>query len=635
MHIAKTERNCLIIVLLVAGILRTAYPGLTEFKADEARLYTLGYNLATAESFPLHGITSSIGLPNFPLSTWLYAVPISLWRHPYSPTLFTGLLNTLAVYASWWFVRRNWGSRTGFICALFFAVSPWAIIFSRKIWAQNLLPVFVIAWAITAVMTFLSGNRRAALTHGVLLGCIPQIHFSGLTLVLISVIGAAFSRRRVQWKWLLAGTGIAIAIALPLLIHMSTQDITSFESFSDVNPNFQINSAIYSWMLSLGSDITSLAGTSIHLDTVKISNYLSPVYLLWAILIAVGCLRFLKVQRGHILSTETFVLAWLLTPIIVLLWSPFPVYPHYFIVTFPAQYIAAARGATTIMDRFPNHKVRVSLWALLLVSAFLQIWALFSLHLTITKHTTPGAYGTPLERKLVAVQTARKTLATTNANEILVVGNGNNPSFHEFPAVYDALLSGTNHRFIDGSTSAVHPNTPAVVLLQPGNHPAQQFYLQWSSETTSIPMRFGEGHIKVMRIPKHKTAVRTNHVFTPPISFANGIILRGLHFAETTELVQWELHWVAGENNDEFYHFYNHLLDSSGNRVAQDDRPAFPANQWRNGDHVISFFSAPTAKVPYALRIGMYTYPQLENIPITTQAGNFEAHDVTINLHAP
>ena len=635
MHTTKTERYSLLIVLLVAGILRTAYPGLTEFKADEARLYTLGYKLATAESFPLHGITSSIGLPNFPLSAWLYAVPISLWRHPYSPTLFTGLLNTLSVYASWWFVRRHWGSRTGFICALLYTVSPWAIIFSRKIWAQNLLPLFVIAWAITAVMTFISGKRRAALTHGVLLGCIPQIHFSGLTLVLISLVSAAFSRQRVQWKWLLAGTGISIAFALPLLIHLSTQDITSFASFSAINPTFQIDSAIYSWMLSLGSDITSLAGNSIHLDTVKLNNYLSPVYLLWAILIALGCWRFLQVKRGNILSTETFILGWLLAPIIVLLWSPFPVYPHYFIVTFPAQYIAAARGATTIMDRFPNPKVRVSLWALILVSAFLQIWALFYLHQTITKHATPGAYGTPLERKLVAAQKALNTLTTTNANEILVVGNGNNPSFHEFPAVYDALLSGTNHRFIDGSTSAVHPKTPAVILLQPGNQPAQQFYLQLSSETASIPMRFDESHIKVLGIRENNTPFRANHVFTPPISFANGITLTGLHLAETTEFLQWELHWLTGEKNDKLYHFYNHLLDSSGNRLAQDDRPAFPANQWRNGDRVISFFSAPITKVPSALRIGMYTYPQLENIPIITQAGNFEAPDVTINILAP
>ena len=148
-------------------------------------------------------------------------------------------------------------------------------------------------------------------------------------------------------------------------------------------------------------------------------------------------------------------------------------------------------------------------------------------------------------------------------------------------------------------------------------------------------MRFDESHIKVLGIRENNTPFRANHVFTPPISFANGITLTGLHLAETTEFMQWELHWLTGEKNDKLYHFYNHLLDSSGNRLAQDDRPAFPANQWRNGDRVISFFSAPITKVPSALRIGMYTYPQLENIPIITQAGNFEAPDVTINLHTP
>ncbi|MEJ2752795.1 MAG: hypothetical protein P8169_09010, partial [Chloroflexota bacterium] len=83
-------------ILLLAGILRMAEPGLTEFKADEARLLSLAYEMAEGE-LALRGISNSVGLPNFPASVWLYALPAAIWPHPYAATIFTGVLSTLAV----------------------------------------------------------------------------------------------------------------------------------------------------------------------------------------------------------------------------------------------------------------------------------------------------------------------------------------------------------------------------------------------------------------------------------------------------------------------------------------------------------------------------------------------------------
>ena len=92
------------IIALAAGV-RLARPDLTEFKADEGRLLTLALE-AAAGDVPPHGIASSVGFPNAPLSVWLYALPLLLWRHPFAPTLFTGLLSTLAVAGVYWLTRR-------------------------------------------------------------------------------------------------------------------------------------------------------------------------------------------------------------------------------------------------------------------------------------------------------------------------------------------------------------------------------------------------------------------------------------------------------------------------------------------------------------------------------------------------
>ena len=145
--VRRTELLLAGALLLLAGTLRMGWPAATEFKADEARLYALALDAATGAGLPLRGIGTSIGFPNFPLSVWLYALPLWVWPHPYSAVLFTGALNTLAVAACWWLARRVWGAEAALLTALLYAASPWAIIYSRKLWAQNLLPLFVMGWA--------------------------------------------------------------------------------------------------------------------------------------------------------------------------------------------------------------------------------------------------------------------------------------------------------------------------------------------------------------------------------------------------------------------------------------------------------------------------------------------------------
>ena len=108
--------------MLLAGTLRMGWPAATEFKADEARLYALALDAATGAGLPLRGIGTSVGFPNFPLSVWLYALPLWVWPHPYSAVLFTGALNTLAVAACWWLARRVWGAPAALLAALLVGV---------------------------------------------------------------------------------------------------------------------------------------------------------------------------------------------------------------------------------------------------------------------------------------------------------------------------------------------------------------------------------------------------------------------------------------------------------------------------------------------------------------------------------
>lgn len=635
MNNTTLERLQVFTVLAIAAILRMAYPGITEFKADEARLYNLAYDLASGDNIPLHGIGSSIGLPNFPLSAWLYALPIWLWRHPYAPTLFTGLLNTLAVLACWSFARRYWGTRTAIISAFFFAVSPWAVIFSRKIWAQNLLPLFVLGWAITAVMTFAAGKRRAALTHGLLLGCIPQIHFSGLALLPISAVTALICRRRVAWGWLISGAAISTAVALPLAFHLGTHGLPALPSITAIPTQFLTDSMVYTWMLSAGINIHALAGSYAYIDYLQTAPDLSAVHWLWGGLIAFGCWRIIRTRYDRKTLPSLFVIAWLVAPAILLLAIPFPVYPHYFIVTFPAQYIIAALGASALLDKMTHPLHRATGWGMLVATGGMQVWALIALFQFLSIRATPGGFGAPLAMKLTAVESVRTAMHAGPATEVMIVGSGNDPSVDQFPAVYDALLHDTPHRFIDGSASAVLTTTHVIVLLQTDKQPSHQHYVDWSNRVTSIPLRIGEDYLKVMELPPLTTKIIPQTVFSPPNTLANGVKLLGFNPIHTQDTLRWELHWLAGITAKENYHFFNHLVDATGERVGQVDLAAFPADQWRHGDRVISFFSAPLTDRPEFIRVGMYTYPQIENVPVVDGSGRVVGQDVTAQWPSP
>ena len=183
----RTEIILISLLLIAAAVLRMGWPGLTEFKADEARLLALALDMAEGQ-FALRGISSSVGFPNFPASVWIYSIPLFVWPHPYAATIFTGLLNTAAIAASYWFVRRYWGISAALAATLMLTVSPWAIIFSRKIWAQNLLPLFIVGWAIGAALAFVERRQKYIWLHFVCLALSVQIHLAAIALVPVTVI---------------------------------------------------------------------------------------------------------------------------------------------------------------------------------------------------------------------------------------------------------------------------------------------------------------------------------------------------------------------------------------------------------------------------------------------------------------
>ena len=271
-------------ILLLAGTLRMAAPGLTEFKADEARLLSLAYDMAEGE-LALRGISSSVGVPNFPASVWLYALPVSIWPHPYAATIFTGLLSTLAVALTYWLVRRYWGITAALAATLLYAVSPWAIIFSRKIWAQNLLPLFVLAWVIGAALALVEKRPRFIWLHLVALALAVQIHLAAVALVPATILLLIIFRRNVRWRDVLIGAGLALLSVLPFAIYLwGSQDpgqiLAGAGGAAPEGGGLSLDSLRNTIMISLGTQVHSLTGAEAYEQYLALVPDLTLVHLL-------------------------------------------------------------------------------------------------------------------------------------------------------------------------------------------------------------------------------------------------------------------------------------------------------------------------------------------------------------------
>jgi hypothetical protein len=633
----RAELVWLVIFVVVGGILRMGWPGITEFKADEARLLVLALDLVEAIRFPLRGISSSVGVPNPAMSVWLFSLPLLLWRHVLAATLFVGLLNTIAVAGCWWFTRRYWGVTAGLAAALMFAASPWAIVFSRKIWAQNLLPFFVMVWIYTAALALVEKRPRAIVVHLVSLAVVVQIHFSAAALVPASLLFLLIFRHRVQWRMVLVGGLLAALTLTPFLIEL-IRDGADIGDLADAVQASETRTDLggwrYTWLISTGREIHSLAGAEAYQDYLETVPDIASLQGVWGVMIVagLGLVTWQAARRmgGQAAEAGLLVLVWGLMPPLVFMRHSFPLFLHYFITTFPAQYIVAGVVVAAL-----SHRVKWLGWVLLGASSAAQVGVWAALLVFLNTQATPGGFGTPLRMQLEAVEVAKKAMVESGAAEILVAGTGESPSVDENAAVHSVLLRSVSHRFVDIERSAVFPSKPAVVLIHQAGGALAELYQVAASDSERIALRAGEGEIIVLTVPPASEAPPA-FTFPEPNRLANGVILVGYdNPLRLQDGILWQVHWLTGPPAEADYHFFNHLIDGDGQRLSQADAAAFGAWQWHPGDQVVSRFVLPKpadGTNAFTMRTGMYSFPGMANVPVLDIAGNPWADVVEVSV---
>ena len=614
-------------VLILAAVFRMGWPGLAEFKADEARLLALAWEMADGRAFPLRGISSSVGISNFPTSVWLYAVPLVVWGHVYSAVLWTGLLNTAAVGLTYWLVRRYWGWQAALVAAFMLAVSPWAIMHSRKIWAQNLLLPFVLGWGISAGLALVEQRQRWLIPMLVCAAVAVQIHLAAVSILLATAVLLLIFRQRVAWRWVGWGLGTAVVLVIPFLIHVVRQGTRGLVAFMEVTERssaggFSWQPILHTARLMTGWQLHALAGPSgYEAYLAQLPPILMPlIWVVWGLLAVLGLaymgwLAWVGWGDASAVTRRTaemslLLLVWLGAAVATFIWFPTPVELHYLLPIYPVPYVAAG---VLLAWLWPWLRWRGG--AFVVASGAGQLWAVWLLLGFVGQVGTPGGYGSPISAYVYAAETAEKWLAETSATEVIIAGTGDDPARDEFAAVFGVLLRDVPHRFVNIQQAALFPEGAAVVLLHPAPAPLMDLYATAATAERTIPLRPGEGFLMVVTLPAHSAPTPASP-FVPLRWLSNGVNFMGVDAPRPNG--DFRLYWEVGEPRaDGRYYFLNHVQDALGNELAQTDVPALAMSQWRPGDVVVSRFVLQDLEKgvrPLTIRTGMYHFPSLEQI---------------------
>jgi hypothetical protein len=363
----------LMAVLIVAAIVRFYDLQLMEFTNDQATALSLTSQWVDHGEFPTAGMRSSVGILNPPMFIYLLALPYACNSNPLFVTGAIALASTIAVGLTY-VIGRLTISRLGAIAAaLLFAFNPWAVLYSRKLWAQDFLPVFSAAILLCLLRINRTRRSRWIAMLPVLLCIEWQLHFSAFIALGSVGLSLAFCYRPgwFRWSYLAAGAALAMLMLGPYLQYLHQRNWSDLRSMSDQVrgfPSFASDSyervlraadaAMKETDISSTGNFSYLAGDSLdslqsaHPTLSTVSNWIDdcvPV-LIWA-----AALRLLIQARLRIKKhpgfpwfdfTDAFgiwmLLIWLLMPLAAYGMSHTGIYPHYLIIAYPATFLVLA-----------------------------------------------------------------------------------------------------------------------------------------------------------------------------------------------------------------------------------------------------------------------------------------------------
>ncbi len=323
--------------LLGAAFFRILFLDLIEFKLDEATTVYQTVQFFINPYIIQRGLISGIGVHNFPLFNYLVVLLAIFSRDPQFISFLIALINTILVPIFYIFIKRYYDPVTAIFASFLLAFSPWAIIFSRKIWAQDLILLLFLPFFALLHEIILKKKTKFTTPLFILLVLLIQLHASGLFLILSTIFIFIILRIKINLWQAMIGILIGLIPAIPYVIFQLTanpvcpdcdaffkyqQTIRSFDIYAFIRPFQLMNGQGYHFIL--GNNYDDFISFFPFLNTLKhlfLSSFIIPL---------VGVFFIITKKREYLFLVlyVTFI------PLLYFVTRTTP-YMHYFVILIP------------------------------------------------------------------------------------------------------------------------------------------------------------------------------------------------------------------------------------------------------------------------------------------------------------
>jgi hypothetical protein len=402
------------VALTLGALLRLVWVEDMEWKFDEQWTYRATRHFRQTRAMDSLGMYASVGIRNPGMSLWVFVILSEVFRvdEPTGLARAAQLLNIGALLLLCLFVLRSVpeGEREPWLWAVaLYAVNPLAVLFHRKIWAQSVLPMFVV---VTLIGWWHRRRPWGALVWGLVGALLGQIHMGGFLFAAGLVSWALlFDRKGVEWRSWMIGSVTGTIPLLPWLRYFFkawAERPAGGGSFGQtLLPRYWYY--LVTDPLGLGLDYSLEESFREFLGYPLLGG--RPTYLiglLHLLILAVGVWLAVRAAwpfpqapsrlAGAVLDRNTptaFTQNAALWPYGILLTAlGLTVYRHYMIIIYPFEILCLCRLALLPRGDVPGARRvgRASLGTLWVAQVLLSVGFLWYIHETQTAH---GDYGVP------------------------------------------------------------------------------------------------------------------------------------------------------------------------------------------------------------------------------------------------
>lgn len=569
----------------------------SEFWYDEATISTLAQDLASGKSLPLLGIPSSAGVPNPPIGVYILAIPYFFSKDPLFAVGFIAFLNVIGVGLLWLIGHRYFSPTVGFIGGLLYAVSPWTVLYSRKIWGQDIHTPFILAGFLLGLYGFVEGKRWAQVLCLPILILAIQIHFAAWALLPAYGVLLWMGRKQISRSAVTISILLAVTTLIPFLVGLIQMQFTSggftWKGFTALPLKHIL------W-LATG---TALGEVHALPEGAHFTSQYPIIGVLWLALLPLMGLGLWSVwNRSR--EYALFLMAWGFAAPLSLMTGLFASHQHYYVPSIPAFCLMIAEGVVWLSGkRIASLRLREPAFVLVTLIVITQIiqWRSFinfvDQHYVELPGSINNAYTTPLHYFIDIRENLKDDVITFAGTRYDVMRIQWSPLLYgEVKCLREAVIA-------DGGI-AVLPSHPFSLLRAPNATPHEFTNLYQSSEEIVFPLREGEGSYTLDQIEIQPQWDEPELIPSPPIHFDNSVILNGYRFSNG----RLYLDWALTQQGTQDYKYFIHLLDENGERIAQRDPSFYAGKYWCAGDRIVTWAEMELPPATTTLRIGMYRY---------------------------